>query len=417
MSRPVDWSPVGLAHDPIPGSAELIRHYTHGFSETAQNINIAAIKLSQVVADASGSEFIEEIKADAETVSQRLKQAQGRYARVAQSVRTYATPLQNAQDVADAALARARKARLEERSALSRITLYKHEMHEPGVTPEDVARYQHLIMQLNDDIRDWRGEINAATLEIQQAIEAVRVAANTAADLIQDVVKSDDLNDTAWDDFSQWMKENDAIIDQIVLNLQIVGAVMLVILMFVPGANLLVAAILIGMAVVAIVNALAQATTGNKPWGEAILDIVLAVIPLAGLKVAKGLLPAIVSEAKNSAMIAKMTSEAGQGISGWTRAVTTQFLESGLPNVSKYSQWLKVNILEEMGLAQLREIKTLANLAAHVDGSLPAAVLGAFEKALPLARFKTADFVISMVDLLDGKRLAEHINGFFGGEE
>jgi hypothetical protein len=390
MTRPVDWSAVGYAQDPVPGEPDVIRYYAGELSQTSQQINIASIKLSQLLVDAEGSEFIEEIKADAQEVSERIKKAQTRYSRVAQSVRTYATPLQNAQDMADKALFRARRARSEERAALNKIHLYQREMQEPGVPAEDISRYHHLIMQLNQDVRDWRAEITAATTDVQDAINAVAAAAAVAADSIDDVVKSSDLNDTWWDNVSQWVAENKDLIDAIVF----VVVVALTILAFAFPVLALIAAGL------SILWALTQAATGNKPWGEALLDCGLALLPFGIGKFGKLALKAIGQVTKSRGVISLMASKAGQGIKGWNVNKSLQYIESQVIK-SKPVGWIQEGLSEmqgELGISGLREIQQLASGSLLKGGGLSESVSAMVHAGETVRAVMTGSFVIDHIN-------------------
>jgi flagellar biosynthesis chaperone FliJ len=407
MTRPVDWSAVGYAHDPVPGEPDVIRYYAGEFSQTSQQINVASIKLSQILADAAGSEFIEEIKNDAQKVSERIKQAQTRYSRVAQSVRTYATPLQNAQDMADKALLRARRARSEEHAALNKIHVYQREMQEPGVTAEDISRYQHLIMQLNQDVRDWRAEITAATTDVQDAINAVAAAAAVAADSIDDVVKSSDLNDSWWDNVSQWVSENKDLIDAIVFVL----VVALTILAFVFPVIAL--GLAIAAAAISIANALAQAATGNKPWGEALLDCALALLPFGIGKMANVAFKAISQATKARGVVSLMASKAGQAIKTWNVSKSMQFIESQVIKSKPlgFLQTRLAHLQEEMGISQLREIQQLASGSLLKGGGLSDSVAAMVQAGESVAALKGGTFIIEHINTFTHDAISNFVSG------
>jgi hypothetical protein len=406
MTRPVDWSAVGYAHDPVPGEPDVIRYYAGEFSQTSQQINVASIKLSQILADAAGSEFIEEIKTDAQKVSERIKQAQTRYSRVAQSVRTYATPLQNAQDIADKALFRARRARSEEHAALNKIHVYQREMQEPGVPAEDISRYQHLIMQLNQDVRDWRAEITAATTDVQDAINAVAAAAAVAADSIDDVVKSSDLNDTWWDNVSQWVAEHKDLIDAIVF----IVVIALTILAF--AFPVIALGLAIAAAAIAIANALAQAATGNKPWGEAIFDIALALLPFGIGKLGKIAFTSVTKLVKSKGVLSLLASKAGQHIKGWNPTKALTFIESQVKTKTPvgFVQTRLAALEEDLGISQLRQIEQLANGALLKSGVLSEGVAGVVNTAKLLQGAVVGDFVIGNIDTFTNGAISNFVS-------
>lgn len=281
MTRPSDWSPLGLSHDPVPGDPAVVGSYATRFSSIASEIGTASTQLGNILADdASVSEYVDAIRGLAEEVADRIGRVQTRYTGAAEAVRVYGLALANAQEAADAALTAARGGASSAHYASSLIMRYEYELAQPDITPEDKLHYERLLRNAESDLADAQAASSNAQAALQSAIDARNNAANTCIEALSEVQAAGDLNDSGWDDFAQWWESNQELIDTIVMVVGIIAAVVTVVLLLIPGVNLVVLTVIaIAVAAITIANALIGMAVGSKPVAQGILEIALALIP------------------------------------------------------------------------------------------------------------------------------------------
>ena len=87
MSRPADWSPLGSAHDPVPGDPDVVVHTGRLYVGTADSILRAATDLTTALSAGFGqAEAIDAIRDQAEDVARRIGRAEERYRGVGEAM-------------------------------------------------------------------------------------------------------------------------------------------------------------------------------------------------------------------------------------------------------------------------------------------------------------------------------------------
>lgn len=322
MSRPSDWSPIGRTHDPVPGEPGVVMTTGRLYIGTADAILRAAENLTTALAPGFGqAEAIDAIRDQAEDVARRIVRAETRYRGVGDAMVAYAPVLTDAQARSVAALNKAIEAQGHREHADRMAEHYQQRLDDPSTPPANVA-------YVRDRLQHWRLESGGAQLsmagaeqDLHDAVVDRDLAAETALEAIQLVENSGDLNDTRWDNFTQWVDEHKEILDTVGTVLGVVAAVAGIVLMFIPGINIVVGVILAAIVVANIayqaLNAAAQVSTGNMSLAEGIVNVGLAALNVVGAGAA---LKVAATATKSTVATSLMRSYAGSGISGMSRA-------------------------------------------------------------------------------------------------
>ncbi|KGJ82329.1 hypothetical protein GY21_00725 [Cryobacterium roopkundense] len=326
MSRPTDWSALGVYRDPIPGDPSAVQTAAVEYTSVAEAITRAAANL-RALSGCEGmvSEAVSALAEQADDVAERIERAQERYAGVGLALTNYATPLSEAQATSVQALMNANTAFQAQADANADQARYQDRLYDSSLTPEDRRDYEK---QQDDAVNDGAGAASmlAAAVELlQSAIDQRDVAAAVAAEAIADVENSGNLNDTFWDNVDQFFDKHAALIDNILFVAGILAAVLVVVALFIPIAGWVIAAVIIAVTAASVVNAVGQTMTGHKSIAQGIIEVAFALLPFGLGKVAGklvgGQVSAIHRATSEAAAESLMKSKAGQGISGYTRSV------------------------------------------------------------------------------------------------
>lgn len=310
MSRPADWSILNHWSDPVPGSPSGVERASKRYLTIADSIADAKLTILGVFDnDELVGDSIDAVREVALDVADRIGRAKERYVGVGNALAVYVQPLEDAQRDSENILNAAIAARDERDYAEGRVYYWERELDE-AVAAQDTAR----STKAEDKIEQWRGElygasntINSAVQNLQAVIDARNAAANRAADAIEKVENTGGLNDDFWNNVDQWFEENPWINEAITIA-GYIAAALAIVAMFVPGLNLIIA-IVIGVIIAAtVLNAVLQAMTGNKPWGQALFEIAMALIPLGVGKVLGKAFTAIASKVKPAAIVSLIKS-------------------------------------------------------------------------------------------------------------
>jgi len=354
MGRNSDWSPLERAYDPTPGDPTVVSNAASHYGRVAESIKDAKIAIEGVFAeDALQSQAIEALSGEALKVAERIGRAYDRYHGVAEALAGYVEPLTTAQTQADALLVTAMTLLGDAGDSETSITYWENERDEAraagDTTAEAFAESRITHYQEQRDGAD--GALYTARYTTLPDIEDARDrAALAAAEAIRLVQDSGDLNDGFWENVDQFFEENPWV--QTAMDIaSIAGAVLAVVAMFVPGLNILVAAITIAVIAVTVL----QMLSGNKSLGEGLLEIGLSIIPFgAGFGKA---LKVVGGNATEAATTAVMRSAAGSGVSGVTRTVAADRVASYIARnggrgaaSDEFAQLLDINALAKMPL-------------------------------------------------------------------
>ena len=287
MTRPSDWSPVGYASDPVPGDPTRVQVIGRMYVGTADAIDRAATNLSTALRDDFGqAQVLDAIREQAEEVARRIGMAEERYRGVGDAMIAYAGVLAQAQRESEDALTDAVGAASTASTARWWVDYYQDRIADPATPPAnlaDLAAKQSL----------WQGRLasaNASQGGAQSAIAAAVTSRDTAAATaiaeIRLVENSGDLNDGFWDNVSQWVDENQELLDIIGTVLEVITTVVLVAALLVPGLNVLATIALVAITVNLVyqtASSVVQVATGNMSVGEAILNVGFAVLNFVGV--------------------------------------------------------------------------------------------------------------------------------------
>lgn len=356
MTRPTDWTTLGHFGDPVPGDPGIVQESAAEYRLVAEAIDRAARNLEHLVrGDSQVSDAVRALIGQAEQEVDRIARAEERYAGVARALGDYVSPLAQAQAWSVEALTSATGAHAAISDADDAIRRNLYASTDDSLSPSDRLAYE----QVNEDLARDRAsaeQVMASSVQLlQQAIDHRDSAATTASNAIREVENSGALNDSFWDNVDQFFEDNKGWIDTVITIAGFVAALLVVVALVVPGLNLIVLAVIVLVTTATILNAAAQALTGNKTWAEAILEIGLALVPFGvGRVIGRGA-STVHAATSSAAATSIMRSAAGQGISGVSRAVAAQSV-SGVSGAA-YSR-----ILVGSDVRVLAEIRAMAGI-------------------------------------------------------
>ena len=339
MSRPADWSPLAPS-DPTPGDPDEVGELATHYAQTAAAIRTAVDALNRIHRESdawdskSGDEFREKTKETAESIDRAYE----RYSRTGSALSSYATRLRAVQKQADALLAQAKACEDDVHSARCQLDAASEEERSAKQ-----ASYQD-AQQALDDLRTKLGPIRTEWDD----------AGDEAAGRIDDVMESDDLNDSTWDNISGAI---DAIADLAGVIASIAGVLALV-LAFTPLGPIL-GAIALAAGIIALLGHGALAIGGKGDWTTVLLDAVGVLSFGAGraltsaggrmISAARGAAPQVTRSAlrggtlgnmsASSAKAAARTRLAGSGITSAEKALGKQFLAGRISWVPTKGDW------------------------------------------------------------------------------
>jgi len=385
MSRSSElWLVLGFPADPVPGDPGVVRSYAAAYAKVAESISDASTRL-KTIGDKhdSESEFVSKFRNEAVTVADKISKAHHRYAGVATAVANYADPLEDAQNQADAALRLAQSAYDSHQSNTLLAEKYQNELtYNSALSDADKQHYTQLLQHAQTQTNDNLDGINHAKALLQAAMDARDDAANRAANQIENVENTGGLNDSGW---TQWWDANGTWVSNVV---DAIGIIAAVIILFVPGLDLIEILVISGIAAaLAIANSISQWSAGTMSPGEAILNIVIALIPLGGALAAKSALKI----AFDAAVETRMTSAAGRAISGVTKSVAAREITEKLAeeaagsakSVGK-SVW---DLLMKNDSESMETLQRISKLSLTVGGDAGKAATVAAEQAWKLRVF------------------------------
>lgn len=368
MTRPVDWSPLGLGADPVPGAPDQVALIGRLYIGTADSIDRAATDLITMLDERFGqAESIDAIRDEAEDVARRIRRAEDRYRGVGDAMVTYAPVLRTAQTDSANALQRAIDGQRDQATADRMVDYYRERIDDPATPPANLAQYQAQLTQWTDRRSSASGELGAAERDLSDARGIRDAAAVIAADAIRLVESSGDLNDGFWDNVVQFVKEHKDTIDLIVNIVGWVATAVMIVALFIPGLNVIVGIVATIAAVVMAANAALQFAAGTMGPVEALMNIGLAALTFVGGRAIASSLKSLASTAKTTVATSVRASAAGSGIRGVTQNVALARVTTVI-NVSRPAQLTVLERLRYMAL----DYKTVAALRNIVHLELSA---------------------------------------------
>jgi hypothetical protein len=283
MSRPSDWSPVGLDSDPTPGDPVLVLSGGQEYQEVARSIDNAASAMSRLDVDGTVSQAVDSLMSAKEDTIGEIRKAHSRYVAAGDALIGYASALERVQSETLAALDRARDAQDAAQAASGSKDRWQ-ELADSAKDETEKQEYQQKADQAGGDAEQAQSTISSAQGTIESAVSDRNRAADHAVDQIEEITSSDDLNDGWWDN---WGSKLVAAIADIADMISTIAGILAIVVAFIPVVGTALAGVLIVIAAVAaIVSAVANITlaaTGERSWAEAGIAIAGAALSVIGL--------------------------------------------------------------------------------------------------------------------------------------
>lgn len=287
---PADWQPLS-ASNPVPGDDEEVSaagtHYT-GVADEIQR-QVTALKNIGAAEGMSGN-FVPTLKDAADGLHGDLAKTEGRYREVGGKLTEWSGTLKGYQEEAVRLHAAAVEAQGDVRENTAQPSA-----HAADYEPTDAENAAERARQgrydtASGDLSSIRGS------QLEDLRERRDDAAGKVADYIRDK-SDDDVADSWWDNFKDWMDEHAEFIDGICKIMGVIAIVALVVCLVVPGLNIVAAGALVtaatwvgaGATVVSLAGHTMLATTGNGNW----LDVGLDVFTIATLGMGRVFAPAL----------------------------------------------------------------------------------------------------------------------------
>lgn len=271
MTRPGDWTALGLSQDPTPGDPVTIRDLANKLLAVAENIRTQNGRFQQIKADEIwDSEAAEGFKEMQGELPPELEKAATRYDSVADALFTWESALGSAQWLADDALRRANDARedlayansgiedIEDWKEQAERTAREHnEAHpgEPPVTPERWSGTDFYALR-----RDAEDRLRVAKDDLGRACgDRDRASDETAG-------KIDDASHDELENKPPWRKFLLALSDIV----GILAAVIGILAIFFP----VLAPLALALAVLSLLLTAVLVATGDKTWTDLALEVI-----------------------------------------------------------------------------------------------------------------------------------------------
>ncbi|MGW0736226.1 putative T7SS-secreted protein [Streptomyces sp. NPDC002851] len=284
MGRPAAhrWDVLDEPSDPIPGDPYSVAEIGRKMRDTADRIQKQAAEIKALRdVDTWKGKAADKYRELAEGAEDKLRKAFDRYDVGAKALGTsvregvcsneYASELQRAQDMADAALKRAEAADDEKKSAKAALS------GQPDDTPKDDPQRK----RQDERVEDADSALSKAKADLTEAKRIRDDAAKRAADAIREVIDNDGLKDSGWDKFTNWVSENADILKAISKWAGRIAAVfgtLAVLVNFIPVIGQALSAVFGAIALVAGIVSLASnlllALAGEGSWVDVALDVV-----------------------------------------------------------------------------------------------------------------------------------------------
>ncbi|WP_243075610.1 hypothetical protein [Microbacterium sp. SS28] len=365
MSRPADWSPLGLASDPVPGDPDVVALTGRMYVGTADAIVRAAADLTRLLDERFGqAESIDAIRDESEDVANRIRRAEERYRGVGEAMTAYAPKLRTAQSESAAALQRAIDGHAELAQADRMVDYYRGRVEDPSTPPANLPGYEARLAEWTRTHAAARAEGTGAEGDVAHAVAVRDSAAGTAIAAIRLVESSGDLNDSWWDNTVQFIQDHKDTIDFVVNVIGWVATAVMVVAIFIPGLNVIVGVVALIAAAVTLLNAALQFAAGTMGPAEALLNVGMAVLTFVGGRAIASSLSGLKETARTAVATSVRASHAGAGLRGMTQAAALTRVTT-VANVSRPAQ---MAILERLRYVAL-DYKTVVQIRniAHLE--------------------------------------------------
>jgi division protein CdvB (Snf7/Vps24/ESCRT-III family) len=263
MSRPADWSALGLDADPVPGDPGQVSSEAAHLASAAQEITDQIARLRRLAEGTSElkGQFAEKIQSSAADVAGQLGKVVGRYQRVSQALNAWVPELEYAQSQSVQALYAAQDAAAaQQASAPLPPTAGQRETAQQKA--DDQARARSYA-QAGADLATARQKLDAAVAYRDEKAAQATARIRAAID--------DGVTDSWWDSFTSFVDEFAGIIKTVCSVLEVIATILAVIALFIPGLDIIVA-LAIAATALALIGRTMLAATGNGSWTEVAMD-------------------------------------------------------------------------------------------------------------------------------------------------
>jgi hypothetical protein len=278
MGRPIGaaWRPLGLDEDPTPGDPQRVTDEVGHLNSVATTI-LNQISALQKIAGGGGDqligEYADKIRESASDLVGTLQTVHDRYTKVASALGGWESDLVTAQAMSLKALNEA-EVPYQQLQLLNGPTISAPSTSTPTPQQQEAAAHTAAVGKA-------QGQLNDAITDLHNAVQFRDDQASHWASKIN-AASDDSLRDSWWDSFKDFIGKWSWLIKDICTVLEVVGAILAIIALFVSGAWLLVAFI---VTAVALLGRTLLAATGNGSW----LDVIMDAVALATLGISGGL--------------------------------------------------------------------------------------------------------------------------------
>jgi hypothetical protein len=263
MSRATQWQPLCEA-DPTPGEADEVDRAGRRYASMADEIDGQVRRLKDIVDGTLQGGYVQSLTAAADGLKDELGKTSGRYREVGGALQQWAPQLSDFQDEAEWL----RQAAVTAQGDMSdnRVIPQLSAVDAPPPPDEQVAAAKARQGRYDDA----RGDLSRAQSRLVDLSDRRDAAAGRIADAIRDEC-DDDVANSAWDDFKDWMDDHAEMIDGVCKVLGVIAMAACVVALVVPGLNILAATALVA-GTGSLLGHSALAATGNGSWVDVGMD-------------------------------------------------------------------------------------------------------------------------------------------------
>jgi len=270
MSRTTDWQPL-CDSDPTPGDPDEVNRAGRHYSSMADEIDGQVKRLKDIVSGTLQGGYVEALTKAAEGLGDELSATSGRYREVGGLLQQWGPQLDGFQDEAEVLHSRAATAQGD--MATNREIPQFNSPDAPPPSDTEVAAAKAKQGRYDDA----QGDLGSAQRDLDNLRDDRDDAAGRIADSIRDKC-DDDVKNSRWDDFKDWMDDHADLISGICKVLGVIAMAACVVALFVPGLNVVAAGVLMGIAIGAtsasLIGHSMLASTGNGSWWDVGMDVV-----------------------------------------------------------------------------------------------------------------------------------------------
>lgn len=326
----LDWAPLDLKEDPVPGDPEQVRHEEHHLKAVARQVEDQIKVLRRIGSshDEKG-EHAEKMRDAARELAEQLEKVKGRYRKVASALRGWAPELEHAQKTSLTALHHAAGPH----ETLRRLGGLEKGPDWPGLAhgwPHDPGPGlrgdpEELRKQKADErtIKHAQGELAAAHRLLKQATDLRDTQASHCAKLIRHAC-DDDVKDSTWDGFKNWVAKNSWWIKDVCLALEAIAFIAAIVALACSGGWVILGLALsaeglmaasVGLTAVALIGRAILASTGNGSWSDVAWD----AIGVLGFKGTGAITKALSGVVENMGDMAKAAGALSTDLPVWAK--------------------------------------------------------------------------------------------------